>query len=47
MAGREVIMYDSCGCIAPCPDHRSIAQDGKADREYWSAKESESVAEDD
>lgn len=28
-------LYDTCGCIAPCPDHKSIAQDGRRDREYW------------
>lgn len=39
--------YDECGCIAPCPDHKSPAQDARRDREYWSAKESEPVAEDD
>lgn len=39
--------YDECGCIAPCPDHKSPAQDARRDREYWSAKESEPMAEDD
>lgn len=27
--------YDECGCIAPCPDHKSPAQDGRRDRDYW------------
>lgn len=40
-------LYDQCGCIYPCPDHKSPAQDGKRDEEYWSAKESEPVAEND
>ena len=28
-------LYDHCGCIFPCPDHKSPAQDGKRDRDYW------------
>lgn len=28
-------MYDACGCIYPCPDHKSPKQDGTRDREYW------------
>lgn len=28
-------LYDTCGCIAPCPDHKSPAQDGRRDRDYW------------
>lgn len=28
-------LYDACGCIYPCPDHKSPAQDGKRDAEYW------------
>lgn len=28
-------LYDACGCIYPCPDHQTLAQDGKRDRVYW------------
>lgn len=28
-------LYDACGCIYPCPDHKSITQDARRDREYW------------
>lgn len=28
-------LYDVCGCISPCPDHKSPAQDGRRDRAYW------------
>lgn len=27
--------YDECGCIAPCPDHKTPSQDGRRDRAYW------------
>lgn len=40
-------LYDACGCIYPCPDHKSIRQDKERDEAYWNAQESESVAEDD
>lgn len=28
-------LYDTCGCLYPCPDHKSPQQDGQRDREYW------------
>jgi hypothetical protein len=34
-------LYDECGCIYPCPDHKSPAQDGQRDREYWSDRYAE------
>lgn len=40
-------LYDACGCIAPCPDHKTPKQDARVDHDYWTAKESESMAEDD
>ncbi len=39
--------YDECGCIAPCPDHKSPRQDAEGDRAYWNDLYSESVATDD
>lgn len=33
---RERPVYDECGCIFPCPDHKTPAQDGQRDRDYWS-----------
>jgi hypothetical protein len=29
-------LYDACGCIFPCPDHKTPTQDGNRDRAYWS-----------
>ena len=37
--------YDACGCIAPCPDHKSIKQDGQRDRAYWSDRYAEQIPE--
>ena len=37
--------YDACGCIAPCPDHKSIKQDGQRDRAYWNDRYAEQVPE--
>lgn len=28
-------LYDHCGCLFPCPDHRSPQQDAQRDRDYW------------
>jgi hypothetical protein len=36
-------LYDACGCIAPCPDHRSIAQEGRQDRAYWADRYADPV----
>jgi hypothetical protein len=37
--------YDACGCIAPCPDHKSPAQDAERDRAYWDDRYAEQVQE--
>lgn len=37
--------YDTCGCIAPCPDHISPTQDAARDRAYWTDRYAEKVPE--
>lgn len=33
-------LYARCGCIFPCPDHKTPTQDARADDAYWNSKES-------
>lgn len=36
--GNSRPLYDTCGCIAPCPDHKSPTQDAQRDRDYWNER---------